>query len=149
MINRPGSKITDVIPLNQSCKFTGAGDAKWKSRCLNRTNEEVLVKAHNGKSSTKPNLAMEILRDESVRLGISPPLPLPDDAREITKFGWHLIAGYHMFTGVLEDSPNPIWHHALSTHGAPCEQCGKLLRTPSSTYCVDCGAPKTDNKTLK
>ena len=101
---------------------------------------EILAKAHNAKSNTDPSVALDVLETEALKLEIPPPLQLPADARPIAAFGWHLIAGYHMFTGVLLDSPNPIWHHVVSVHGPPCTQCGKLLRTKKASYCVACGA---------
>ena len=105
---------------------------------------EIVVKAHNAKSNTDPDVALGVLKSEAAKLGIAPPLALPADARPIARFGWHLIAGYHMFTGVLYDSPNPVWHHVVSLHGPPCSNCGKLLRTKKASYCVACGTSVSD-----
>ena len=36
-------------------------------------------------------------------------------------------------------NPTDLWHHRLATHGPPCKNCGKLLRTPRASRCVECG----------
>ena len=83
--------------------------------------------------------AMRVLQDEATRLGLPTPLLPSENTAPIAQFHWHLIAGYHMFTGVLEESPDPIWHHVIAFHGPPCKECGKLLRTKRASYCVVCG----------
>lgn len=35
-----------------------------------------------------------------------------------------------------------IYNHARPLYGMECENCGKLLRGPSSTYCFECGWKK-------
>ena len=84
--------------------------------------------------------AIRVLQNEAMRLGLQPPILPSADTAPIAQLHWHLIAGYHIFTGVLEDSPNPIWHHVIAFHGPPCIECGKLLRTKEASYCVACGA---------
>ena len=101
---------------------------------------EVIAKAHNIRSKGGRDAAFEVLISEAHRLGIDPPLAPSNDTKPIAKPFWHLIAGYHMFSGILEDSPNPIYHHVLSAHGPPCKNCGKLLRTTKAAHCAVCGA---------
>ena len=84
---------------------------------------------------------MRQLAADAKRLRLRPPRPVDTSAPLMAQRLWHLIAGFEMFTRILESSPNPIYHHRLSVYGPPCSGCGKLLRTPNATYCVGCGAP--------
>ena len=47
---------------------------------------------------------------------------------------------YQDITGFKETNINAIWHHRASLFGAPCEACGKPLRTPKASLCAECGA---------
>ena len=46
---------------------------------------------------------------------------------------------YERITGFKETNPNALFHHRVSLYGPPCSACGKPLRTPSATKCVECG----------
>ena len=48
-------------------------------------------------------------------------------------------AAYERLTGFHETNYLAIYHHRLSLYGAPCPQCGRLLRTPKATFCAECG----------
>ena len=100
----------------------------------------VVAKAHNARADGDNAAAFSVLQESAQTLGLPAPIQPTGDTKPIAKAFWHLIAGYHMFTGVLEKSPNPIWHHVIGHHGPPCENCGKLLRTKRASYCVACGA---------
>ncbi|TWT79577.1 hypothetical protein CA13_09810 [Planctomycetes bacterium CA13] len=82
---------------------------------------------------------MRQLAADARRLGLSQPRAIDRNAPLVAQRLWHMIAGFEMFTGILETSPNPIYHHVLSAYGPPCSCCGKLLRTRNATYCVACG----------
>ena len=46
---------------------------------------------------------------------------------------------YQAITGVFEPDTRTIMHHRASLYGPPCPACGKPLRSPHSTSCVECG----------
>ena len=46
---------------------------------------------------------------------------------------------YLQLTGFDEPNHLAIMHHRISLYGDPCENCGKLLRTPEATFCAACG----------
>jgi hypothetical protein len=53
---------------------------------------------------------------------------------------WHRArALYKKFTGFDETNPVAIAHHRLSYFGPPCENYGRLYRTPRAKLCVECG----------
>ena len=47
---------------------------------------------------------------------------------------------YERVTGFHETNINAASHHAVELFGPACEQCGKVLRTPTASRCVLCGA---------
>lgn len=49
------------------------------------------------------------------------------------------LAAYKAMTGLEITNPNALWHHRISLFGPPCANCGKPLRTPMATRCVECG----------
>jgi len=49
---------------------------------------------------------------------------------------------YARITDFRETNPNALFHHRVSLYGPPCSTCGKPLRTPSATQCVECGPRK-------
>lgn len=58
-----------------------------------------------------------------------------------TMFG-EALAMYKAITGFDETNPNALWHHKTSLFGPPCANCGKPLRTPAATRCVECGTDR-------
>lgn len=50
---------------------------------------------------------------------------------------------HERMTGIRISNHNAIIHHERARYGAPCESCGKLLRTPSATKCFECGQTVT------
>lgn len=48
---------------------------------------------------------------------------------------------YERLTGFHETNANALYHHRISLYGPPCEQCGKVLRTPVASKCFECGHP--------
>jgi hypothetical protein len=46
---------------------------------------------------------------------------------------------YRELTGAIETDVNALWHHRLADQGAPCEACGKPLRTADARFCAECG----------
>ena len=101
----------------------------------------ILMNAHQIRSESGPEHAFSYLVDTAARLSLQPPLKMTEDHSLMQRHCWHLIAGYHLFTSVLETSPSPIWHHRLSHFGPPCKSCSILLRTENATYCTECGEP--------
>ena len=49
-----------------------------------------------------------------------------------------VLEEYRCITGFQETNVNALWHHRLSLYGSPCVDCGRRLRTPASSGCVDC-----------
>jgi len=49
---------------------------------------------------------------------------------------------YERRTGFRETNPAAIMHHRLSRYGRLCRGCGKPLRTPQASRCMDCGEAK-------
>lgn len=47
---------------------------------------------------------------------------------------------YERVTGFHEANINAASHHAVELVGPPCERCGKVLRTPTASRCLLCGA---------
>jgi hypothetical protein len=50
------------------------------------------------------------------------------------------LAYYEQATGFHESNINAAIHHAVELVGPPCEQCGKVLRTPTAARCLLCGS---------
>lgn len=48
---------------------------------------------------------------------------------------------FEEMTGYTVRNPDSIGHERLSFWGAPCSQCGHLLRTPLARACAHCGHP--------
>jgi len=103
-------------------------DAEW----------DVIQKAHALLFSDR-DAPMQQLSSDAKRLGLPLPRPIDKHAPLVARRFWHMIAGFEMFTGILESSPNPIYHHRLSAHGPPSKSCGRLLRTARAAYCAACG----------
>ena len=55
-------------------------------------------------------------------------------------FGQEALRLYESLTGFRESNVDAIWHHRVSLYGEPCANCGKPLRTPTATFCAECGA---------
>ncbi|MFC5404681.1 hypothetical protein [Cohnella soli] len=53
-----------------------------------------------------------------------------------------VVKEYEKITGVSGIHHNAIMHHQISLFGAPCQYCGKPLRTPNAKLCASCGQPK-------
>lgn len=49
---------------------------------------------------------------------------------------------YNRITGFGETNPNALWHHRIAMYGPPCQRCGKVLRGPSASKCLQCGWPR-------
>ena len=59
--------------------------------------------------------------------------------RDIESAKLFVLQRYFEVTGFQETNANAIWHHRLSQYGPPCQNCGKLLRTPRAKMCAACG----------
>lgn len=60
-----------------------------------------------------------------------------------------LLDYYNQLTGWDETEPNAIMHHRISQYGPPCENCGKLYRTPKASFCAACGHKRDPNEVMK
>jgi hypothetical protein len=49
---------------------------------------------------------------------------------------------YERRTGFQAMSPTEFAHHRRRNFGPRCAKCGKLLRTPQASRCVECGTPR-------
>jgi hypothetical protein len=49
---------------------------------------------------------------------------------------------YERRTGFRESNPKAFLHHLRVDFGPICEDCGKPLRTPRASKCMECGAPR-------
>lgn len=122
----------------------------WRCQCNVRMLEDhewsIVMEAHrirgNHSGDQEKGLleALRMLDKMADRKGLKKPSRPSDDVPVISRRLWHLIAGYELFTGILEDSPNPIWHHNLLSFGPKCTNCSRLLRTSKANYCASCGA---------
>jgi hypothetical protein len=45
-------------------------------------------------------------------------------------------------TGFQESNPPAFQHHLRAYFGPLCGECGKPLRTPRASKCMECGAPR-------
>jgi hypothetical protein len=57
-------------------------------------------------------------------------------------YGQRALQIYEELTGFAETNPDALWHHRASLFGAPCADCGNPLRTPSASYCAECGGKR-------
>jgi hypothetical protein len=105
----------------------------------------VLMDAHQVYGSNGRDAAFEWLKQYAKNKGMRSPVEPTDEHPTMARASWHLVAGFELFTGILEDSLNPIWHHYISHYGPPCSNCGKLLRTSKAGMCTECGVPVTLN----
>src|SRR5688572_15332369 len=53
--------------------------------------------------------------------------------------GSSALEKYEELTGFRERNVNAVWHHRASIYGPPCKKCGKPLRTPTASFCAECG----------
>jgi hypothetical protein len=60
------------------------------------------------------------------------------DRKKGDRFG-AMLAEYNRITGFNETNANAVWHHRISIYGSPCPRCGKVLRTPVTYKCFECG----------
>jgi hypothetical protein len=115
----------------------------WCWRCqidypmLEDNEWRVLMAAH----AYVPNrrLAFAELERQASSLGLWAPLAVDPELPPVARYYWHLIAGFELFTQIVERSPAPIWHHRLAVFGPPCWACGRLLRTARAKMCGFCG----------
>lgn len=101
----------------------------------------VLMEAHSTCFRQNREAAFEVIKQHAAENGLRTPIKPSLEHPALARAYWYLVAGFELFTGVLEDSPNPIWHHYVAHYGPPCKMCGKLLRTKRASYCAACGAP--------
>src|SRR5438067_1047089 len=53
-----------------------------------------------------------------------------------------ILDEHERLTGSRENGGN-FWHHRRGAFGPPCPKCGKLLRTPRASKCMECGTPRS------
>jgi hypothetical protein len=58
----------------------------------------------------------------------------------MTRHDVRVLAKHFAITGVSATNGDALWHHRLSDYGAPCGNCGRLLRTKRARVCAECGA---------
>ena len=100
----------------------------------------VLMDAHRAYGSDGRDAAFEWLKRYATKNGMRAPIEPMKGHPTMARAFWYLVAGFELFTGILEESPNPIWHHWVSHYGPPCRNCGRLLRTSKASFCAECGA---------
>ena len=99
----------------------------------------VLMDAHSKYGQQNRDAAFDMIKQYAADNGLRTPIEPTGDHPAMARAYWYMVAGFELFTGILEDSPNPIWHHYISHFGPPCNNCGKPLRTKRATYCAACG----------
>ena len=52
------------------------------------------------------------------------------------------LDAFERLTGRKEANHLALYHHRLALYGAPCQACGKPLRSPKANMCAACGARK-------
>jgi hypothetical protein len=117
----------------------------WCWRCqteypMLEDHEWSILRAAHQKLPQGTDAAFATLQRHAQAAGLRAPLEPPAAGSMVARRYWHLIAGFELFTGIVETSPNSIWHHHLSQYGPPCSQCSRLLRTPKAKICAACGA---------
>jgi hypothetical protein len=65
---------------------------------------------------------------------------VPEQAAEMFR---PLFEEYERLTGVRLTHPKDFRHHRLADYGPPCSACGKPLRTPRASRCMECGTAST------
>jgi hypothetical protein len=53
-----------------------------------------------------------------------------------------MLDEFERLTGRRDVEPKAIINHRLADYGPPCRQCGRPLRTPRASKCMECGSPK-------
>jgi len=99
----------------------------------------VLADAHSVYGQSNRDAAFEAIKKYAAENGLRAPIEPTDEHPALARAYWYFIAGFELFTGITEDSPNSIWHHRVSRYGPPCNNCGKPLRTGCATFCAACG----------
>lgn len=64
---------------------------------------------------------------------------IPLDAVDSSELFRPVCDAYERMTGMKETVANAIMHHRIAQYGPPCNQCGRVLRTPKSSKCLECG----------
>ena len=54
------------------------------------------------------------------------------------------LDAFEALTGERPTDPFAMWHHRRADFGSPCPTCGRLLRSPSATQCVECPGRRMD-----
>jgi hypothetical protein len=52
------------------------------------------------------------------------------------------LAEYEQRTGFRGDHAKDFLHHLRASFGPLCGECGKPLRTPRASKCMECGGPR-------
>lgn len=69
-----------------------------------------------------------------------------DEARDTALRNYEVLCAEleRVFGAAPDDPMMPFWHnHRLAHFGPPCQNCGKVLRTPFANKCVECGSTRT------
>ncbi|MEO0769502.1 MAG: hypothetical protein AAFY72_08715 [Cyanobacteria bacterium J06649_4] len=106
----------------------------------------VLMEAHSVYCQQNRDAAFDFIKQYAAKNNMRSPIEPNGHHPPMAHAYWYLISGFELFTGILEDSPNPIWHHYTSHYGLPCTNCGKPLRTQLASYCAACGQPANPNE---
>lgn len=86
----------------------------------------------------KPETLLEQIKQYRTETGTS----LADAYRSNTALP--ALAAYERITGFRESNANALMHHRLKLYGPACTACGKPIRTPTASFCAECGATRRD-----
>lgn len=64
-------------------------------------------------------------------------------ASGVAAFFRPFLEEYERRTGFPESNPHAFLHHRRAAFGPPCRGCGRLLRTPRASRCVECGMARS------
>jgi hypothetical protein len=65
------------------------------------------------------------------------------DAAASSAFSQRVLDEQERVIGYRPNRPKEFMHHRLADFGPSCPNCGRLLRTPRASKCMECGTPRS------